>query len=138
MKPVLSSDDVSRALRRIAHEILERNRGADDLLLLGIHTRGVPLARRLAGHIGDIEGSDIAVGSLDIGLYREGDDLIPIMLRAVEEERENVASLPFTQVTGDFSTDAVPLSQVTDGVPAVWEDPLIWRRDRRRPEADRS
>ena len=67
-----------------------------------------------------------------VGLYREGDDLIPIMLRAVEEERENVASLPFTQVTGDFSTDAVPLSQVTDGVPAVWEDPLIWRRDRRR------
>ena len=77
MKPVLSSDDVSRALRRIAHEILERNRGADDLLLLGIHTRGVPLARRLAGHIGDIEGSDVAVGSLDIGLYRDDIDRRP-------------------------------------------------------------
>jgi multidrug efflux pump subunit AcrB len=67
-----------------------------------------------------------------VGLYREGDDLIPIMLRAVEEERTNVSALPFTQVTGDFSTDAVPLSQVSDGIPAVWEDPLIWRRDRRR------
>jgi pyrimidine operon attenuation protein/uracil phosphoribosyltransferase len=71
MKPVMTPDDVSRALRRIAHEIIERNRGADDLLLLGIHTRGVPMAYRLAAAVGEIEGTEVPVGSLDIGLYRD-------------------------------------------------------------------
>jgi len=71
MKPVMTADDVGRALRRIAHEILERNKGGADVLLLGIHTRGVPLAHRLAAAIGLIEGVEVPVGSLDIGLYRD-------------------------------------------------------------------
>jgi pyrimidine operon attenuation protein/uracil phosphoribosyltransferase len=71
MKQVMTSDDVSRVLRRIAHEIIERDRGAADVLLLGIHTRGVPIARRLAAAIGEIEGTEVPVGSLDIGLYRD-------------------------------------------------------------------
>ncbi len=67
-----------------------------------------------------------------IGLYREDDDLIPIVIRAVEAERQNVSGLSNMQILGPLSTDPVPLSQITDGLPPVWEDPLIWRRDRRR------
>lgn len=71
---VLGPPDVSRALTRIAHEILERNKGADDLALLGIPTRGLPLARRLAERIAEVEeGVDAAalVGSLDVTMYRD-------------------------------------------------------------------
>jgi len=68
---VLDADDVSRALTRISHEILERNRGADDLLLLGLHTRGVPLARRIAERIEAVEGTQVPVGSLDVTMYRD-------------------------------------------------------------------
>jgi multidrug efflux pump subunit AcrB len=67
-----------------------------------------------------------------VGLYREGDDLIPIVLRHVEEERQNVAGLDVLQVRPIMSTNTLPLSQVTDGVRTEWEDSLIWRRDRRR------
>jgi len=68
---VLDADDVSRALTRISHEILERNRGAADLLLLGLHTRGVPLARRIAERIEQVEGHPVAVGTLDVTMYRD-------------------------------------------------------------------
>ncbi len=67
-----------------------------------------------------------------IGLYREADDLIPIVLRQVEQERQNVGGLDVLQVQPAQATRTVPLSQVTDGVGTSWEDPLIWRRDRRR------
>ena len=67
----MDARDVSRALTRIAHEILERNKGASDLLLLGIPTRGVPLARRIATKIADVEGVDIPVGSVDVTMYRD-------------------------------------------------------------------
>lgn len=68
---VMGPDDVSRALRRMAHEIVERNEGAANLVLVGIHTRGVPLAHRLAAVIGEIEDTSVPVGTLDIGLYRD-------------------------------------------------------------------
>jgi pyrimidine operon attenuation protein/uracil phosphoribosyltransferase len=68
---ILSDSDIKRAVVRIAHEILERNRGADDLLLLGIPTNGVPLAVRIAQAISDAEGGTIPAGSLDIGMYRD-------------------------------------------------------------------
>ena len=68
---VLDADDVSRALTRISHELLEKNRGADGLLLLGLHTRGVPLARRIAERIEAVEGTSVAVGSLDVTMYRD-------------------------------------------------------------------
>ncbi len=70
-RQVMSGDGVSRALSRIAHEILERNRGAEDLLLVGIHRRGVPLANRLSVRLADFEGVTVPVGSLDINLYRD-------------------------------------------------------------------
>lgn len=70
-RTVLQEADISRALTRIAHEILESNRGADDLVLLGIPTRGVTLAARLAGNISAISGTATPVGSLDVTLYRD-------------------------------------------------------------------
>ena len=70
-RTVLSASDVSRALRRIAHEILEHNKGADDLVLLGIPSRGVELARRLADLIREVEGTEVPVGSLDITMHRD-------------------------------------------------------------------
>jgi pyrimidine operon attenuation protein / uracil phosphoribosyltransferase len=68
---VLDAGDIARALTRISHEILERNKGADGLLLLGLHTRGVPLAQRLAQRIESVEGAPVAVGSLDVTMYRD-------------------------------------------------------------------
>ena len=68
---LLSADDVRRAIVRIAHEIVEQNRGCQDLILVGMRTRGVPLAQRIAAAIRDFEGEEVPVGALDIGLYRD-------------------------------------------------------------------
>jgi len=70
-RTVLQQADISRALTRIAHEILESNRGAADLVLLGIPTRGVALAQRLAALIGSIAQTDVPVGALDVTLFRD-------------------------------------------------------------------
>ncbi len=70
-RTVLDEHDISRALSRIAHEILERNKGASDLVLLGIPSRGVPLAERIAAKIASVEGMEIPVGSLDVTMYRD-------------------------------------------------------------------
>jgi pyrimidine operon attenuation protein/uracil phosphoribosyltransferase len=70
-KTVLEAADMARALTRIAHEILERAKGAEDLVLLGIPTRGVPLAHRLAARIAQFEGAEVPTGSLDITMYRD-------------------------------------------------------------------
>ena len=77
MAHVMDTGDVDRAIRRIAHEILEKNRGSEDIVLLGIQTRGVPLAERLALALEGIEGSPVAAGSLDIGMYRDDLDKRP-------------------------------------------------------------
>jgi pyrimidine operon attenuation protein/uracil phosphoribosyltransferase len=68
---VMDGDDIRRAIRRIAHEILERHHGADDLILVGIHSRGVPLAEAVAASIDEFEQVKVPVGELDIGLYRD-------------------------------------------------------------------
>ncbi|MFL6287299.1 MAG: bifunctional pyr operon transcriptional regulator/uracil phosphoribosyltransferase PyrR [Actinomycetes bacterium] len=70
-REVLDADDVQRALTRIAHEVLERNKGADSLVLLGIPTRGVPLAQRLAQRISEVEGAKVPTGALDITMFRD-------------------------------------------------------------------
>jgi pyrimidine operon attenuation protein/uracil phosphoribosyltransferase len=70
-KVVLERAEISRALTRIAHEIIERTRGADQVVLLGIPTRGVPLAERLAAGIRQVEGAQVRCGSLDITMYRD-------------------------------------------------------------------
>jgi pyrimidine operon attenuation protein / uracil phosphoribosyltransferase len=74
MPEVMDADRMSRALTRIAHEILERNRGLGELALVGIRTRGVPIAKRLARALREINGDDVPTGALDITLYR--DDLM--------------------------------------------------------------
>ena len=70
-RTVLHQADIARALTRISHEILESNRGADDLVVLGIPTRGVLLAERVAGLVSQISGQDIPFGALDVTLYRD-------------------------------------------------------------------
>ena len=74
MPVVMDADRIGRTLTRIAHEIVERNKGIQDLALVGVRTRGVHLARRLAQSLKDITGDDIPTGALDITLYR--DDLM--------------------------------------------------------------
>lgn len=70
-KLIMSAADVQRATRRIAHEIVENTRGAAGLVLVGLHSRGVPLARRIAAAIHSIEGAPVPVGALDISLHRD-------------------------------------------------------------------
>lgn len=82
LRTVLDPADIARALTRIAHEIIERNKGCAGLVLLGVPSRGVPLARRIAEHLARIEGTQVPVGSLDITLYR--DDLRLKPARALE------------------------------------------------------
>ena len=81
-RAVLDPTDIRRALTRIAHEIVERNKGSDDVVLLGIPSRGVPLAERIAERIAAVEGTDVPSGSLDVTMYR--DDLRLKPARALE------------------------------------------------------
>ncbi len=76
MPILMDRERIGRSLTRIAHEIVERNRGVGDLALVGVRTRGVPIARRLAAILREITGVDVATGALDITLYR--DDLMKI------------------------------------------------------------
>jgi pyrimidine operon attenuation protein/uracil phosphoribosyltransferase len=74
MPVVMDADRMARTLARISHEVVERHRGIEELALVGIRTRGVPIARRLAHAIGNIDGHEVPTGALDITLYR--DDLM--------------------------------------------------------------
>ena len=84
-RDVMSEGDIARALRRIGHEVIERNKGSEGLVLLGIPSRGVPLARRLAAGIEQVEGSAVPVGELDITLHR--DDLRRNPVRTAHRSR---------------------------------------------------
>ena len=74
MPQVMTGDDMQRVIKRISHEILETHSGAEDVILVGIHTRGVPLAEKLAETVESFEGLQVPVGTLDIGLYRDDRD----------------------------------------------------------------
>jgi pyrimidine operon attenuation protein/uracil phosphoribosyltransferase len=93
MSVVMDADRIGRSLARIAHEILERNKGVDDLALVGIRRRGVPLARRLARSLREITGTEIPTGALDITLYR--DDLMrsPVAAQPVIRRTEITFSI---------------------------------------------
>jgi pyrimidine operon attenuation protein/uracil phosphoribosyltransferase len=80
VKIVMTAEDIRRTLARVAHEIIERNKSTDHLILVGLHTRGVPLAKRLAKSIEKYENSHLPVGALDFSLYR--DDLDPSEARS--------------------------------------------------------
>ena len=81
-RTVLEAPQIARVLTRIAHEVIEHNKGADDLVLLGIPTRGVALAHRLAERIAEVEGTEVPVGALDVTMYR--DDLRRHPVRTLE------------------------------------------------------
>ena len=68
---VLTGEDIRRIVARISHEIVERNQGCEGIVLVGLHTRGVPLATRIASNIKGFENADIPTGALDISLYRD-------------------------------------------------------------------
>ena len=80
-KTVMSQEDIRRTLARVAHEIIEQNKDLDNLILVGMHTRGVPLAQRLAAEIEHFEQTKVAVGILDISLYR--DDILSLRQKPV-------------------------------------------------------
>jgi len=82
---VLSAADVQRALTRMAHEIVERNGGLDDVVLVGLQTGGVPLARRMAVVLGDAGGGDVPLGTLDVAFYRDDIGLRPVLPEAVTD-----------------------------------------------------
>lgn len=71
VKEVMDENEIRRALKRIAHEIVERNKGAENLVIIGIQSRGVPMGQRLAKLIGEIEGLQMTTGSLNVALYRD-------------------------------------------------------------------
>lgn len=87
-KVLLTSREIGRALARIAHEIVEKNKGAEDVVLVGMRTRGVPLAKRIAEIIEGFEGTPIPVGTLDIGLYR--DDISPSELNPANQSHTDI------------------------------------------------
>jgi pyrimidine operon attenuation protein/uracil phosphoribosyltransferase len=75
---VFDAADLRRALTRIAHEIVERNHGADDIVLVGLYTRGAPLARRLAESVESFEGVTVPTGALDVAFYRDDIGVRPV------------------------------------------------------------
>jgi pyrimidine operon attenuation protein/uracil phosphoribosyltransferase len=87
-KVLLTSSEIGRVLARIAHEIVEKNKGAEGVILVGMRTRGVPLAKRIAKIIEGFEGIPIPVGALDIGLYR--DDISPSELKLPNQSRTDI------------------------------------------------
>jgi pyrimidine operon attenuation protein/uracil phosphoribosyltransferase len=103
MPVLMDADRIGRTLTRIAHEIVERNKGVEDIALVGVRSRGVPIARRLARALKDITGQDVPTGSLDITLYR--DDLM----------RHAVGPQPVVRRTEiPFSIDAKKILLVDD------------------------
>ena len=81
----MSASDLRRAIRRIAHEIVERNHGLEGVALVGLQTGGVPFAERIAEALLEIEGVEVPVGSLDVAFYRDDIGLRPVMTEAVTD-----------------------------------------------------
>jgi pyrimidine operon attenuation protein/uracil phosphoribosyltransferase len=81
----MDAEDLRRAVTRIAHEIVERNHGLDGVVIIGLQTGGVPLARRLAEALSRIEKADVPVGTIDVALYRDDIGLRPVIPEAVTD-----------------------------------------------------
>ncbi len=94
---VLDSNQVSRAITRIAHEVIERNHGVEDVVLVGLQTGGVALADRIAEEFKRIENAEVAAGTLDVALYRDDIGLRPVLPEAV------------TEIPGDITNKVVVL-----------------------------
>jgi pyrimidine operon attenuation protein/uracil phosphoribosyltransferase len=96
-KVILDDQDIRRAIIRIAHEIVERNHGSQGLVFIGIHTRGVPLAKRIAAAISEFESASPSVGALDITLHR--DDIT----------HDDNPTLHYTDIPADFEEKRIIL-----------------------------
>jgi pyrimidine operon attenuation protein/uracil phosphoribosyltransferase len=81
----MSADDVRRAITRMAHEIAERNRGLQDVVLIGLQTGGVAIADRLAATLAEVEGASLTVGTLDVAFYRDDIGLRPVLPEAATD-----------------------------------------------------
>ena len=81
----MTGDDIRRALTRIAHEVVERNQGLDDVVVVGLQTGGVNLANRLVQALSQVESTEVPVGTLDVAFYRDDIGLRPVMLEAVTD-----------------------------------------------------
>jgi pyrimidine operon attenuation protein/uracil phosphoribosyltransferase len=101
---VLTGDDVSRALTRIAHEIVERNRGVDDVVLVGLQRGGVSLAERLAGILSSMGGNEVPVGRLGVGFYRDDVAMRPVASQEASEIPVDVTGLVVVLVDDVIST----------------------------------
>lgn len=138
--PALADTTVLRAQAKKFVDILEANPLTDYVRIdwMQLVQEVVPVYSTERGRWAGVTRDDIArttkraYDGRRIGLYREGDKLIPILLRHVGEERIDVNGLPQLQVQRALATEPVPLSQVTDGILTKWVDPVIRRRDRRR------
>ena len=82
---VLTAADVQRALTRMSHEVIERNGGVDDVVIIGLQTGGVPLAAKMAENLRQIEGGDLQLGTLDVAFYRDDIGLRPVLPEAVTD-----------------------------------------------------
>ena len=85
---VLTADDVGRALRRMSHEIVERNPGLDGVVLVGLQRGGVPIAQAIAANLAEIESADVPLGALDVAFYRDDVSTRPVL-------PESATSIPF-------------------------------------------
>ena len=139
--PAQADPDVLRNLATQGLAILEASPYAKDARSnwQNRHRRIVPEYNQERGRWAGVDREDLANATkrsfdgIPVGLYREGDDLIPIVFRDIEQQRSAAASeLDRVQILPTLSTEAVPLSQVTEAIAVEWEDPLIWRWDRRR------
>ncbi len=79
---VMNSDDVGRAVRRMTHEVIERNHGSSNLVMIGLQTGGVPIARRMVDTLAEIDGYSVPAGSLDVALHRDDIGLRPVLPQA--------------------------------------------------------
>jgi multidrug efflux pump subunit AcrB len=139
--PAQADPDVLRRISEQALAILEASPYAKDARTnwQNRHRRIVPEYNQERGRWAGVDREDLANATkrsfdgVPVGLYREGDDLIPIVFRDVQQQRQAAASeIDRVQILPTLSTESVPVSQVTEGIAIEWEDPLIWRWDRRR------
>jgi len=82
---VMSADDMTRATKRMAHEIIERNQGLSDVVVIGLQTGGVPLSQKLHAQLAQIDGTEVPWGCLDVAFYRDDIGLRPVLPQAVTE-----------------------------------------------------
>ena len=123
---VMSAPDVQRALTRMAHEIVERNRGLEDVVLVGLQTGGVAIADRLAGVLEEVEGATVPVGTLDVAFYRDDIGIRPVLPEAATDIPVDLAGPPWSSSTtccspgGPCGPPSTPSATTAGPRPSSW------------------